>query len=446
MAIQWGGFNNHMRIGLEVWTDGYDTWTPSINIYVAAYVGNDNYPFGDFQRVELSGNVGGAWDYRNDMGNSQVMHIGTGVVSNQSQSYGGGPYYEFYGTLLGNYLGGNSTVGVGFTLPPRPKRIPSPPGTPGLSAQTPTSALLSWGDSGDHGGDAPGSWRLQVSANAEFTAVVHDTTGGNRSRTVNGLTPGTTYWARAASLNGIGWSGWSGTGAGATTTRPANAPGTPTFSAVTATSATLSWADSTDYGGTAPTSYRLQVSTDPGFGTTVHDTTQNDRSRSVTGLAPGTTYYARALTVNAAGSSAWSASRSAPTTGFGLAAPAVSGIAPDAATVTWGTPTGGTPTGYQVQRATDSGFTSGVVTVTSGTWATTQALSGLTPATNYYVRVRANTAAGYGAWSPGTYFQTLAGAKIRLNGAWVDGVARVRLDGAWVLAKVWKRVGGNWQV
>lgn len=639
MAISWGGFVNHLRVGIEVWTDAYNTYTPSINVYVAYYVQCDaSWNFNDSQTLNLGGNAGGSFTFQNTLGANQSIKVTTYTVANQGQNYNGGPTYTFSGSLAGVYLGSGPSHSVSFTLPARPKRAPSAPGQPtmtaigsstasaswtgatdnggagidnytlhvatdsgfanivqdlaanslsrsisglapgkayyirafahnaiGWSAASPTrgfstdiraasapggpafsgvgatSFTAAWSDSSDYGGSTPTGYRLQVATSSAFSTIVSDTTANNRSRSVSGLSPGDTYYARVATVNAAGTSSWSSVTSVTTDIRVTSAPGTPTFSSVTATgftaswsapsddggstptsyrlqvatdsafsslvsdssannrsravsgltpgksyyarvlavngagssawsstastttairlatapgapiwadvtatTGTLAWGDSSDYGGSSPTGYRLQLASDASFATVVYDNTALNRTRGVTGLAPGKTYYARAATITAAGQSPWSGSTPTTTAAFGTSGIGVSAVGPDTATVSWAAPAGATPIGYQVQYSTDAGFATGVQTITSATWGTSQLLTGLAPATTYYVRVRSNTASGYGDWSAAESFQTLSGAKVRVGGQWVEGVAYVRQGGQWVIAKVYKAQGGSW--
>lgn len=652
MAINWGGWTNHLRIGLDIWTDGYDTYTPSINIYCAVHLQVDaSFNFNDSQtvHVRVSSSVFGGLPegsrditFQNTLANGASRHIVTTTIANNQQSYGGGPTYTFAANMDGVYLGAGPSHIVNFDLPPRPTRAPAPPrsapvassiqssqaylawgtttdaggltliedriqvatdsafsdvvhlstvagasaktvtglppgrklyaraavrnskgwsgwsatgtfttltrvasapGAPSFSNATATSVVAAWADSADYGGATPSGYRLQFSTKADFTSVVYDNTQANRSRTVSGLTPGTTYWARVLTVNSAGNSAWSAAQSVSTAIRATSAPGKPTFSGVTPTGMTVSWTAPTDFGGSAPTSYRLQLATDSAFSALIYDQSANNLSRAVSGLTPGSAYYARVLAVNAAGNSAWSGVSSTgtgarvatapgipvwadvtPTTAslawadssdYGGAAPtgyrlvvatdsgltqvvhdsttpartrSVSGLAPDklyyarvltenevgdspwsgistattgafattgiavgaigsdTATISWTTPVGATATGYEVQYATSADFTSGVQTVTSETWANEQVLAALSPATGYWARVRSNTDSGYGAWSSAVSFQTLSGAKIRRNGEWVEAVAYVRQGGAWVIAQVHKRKNGAWVV
>jgi hypothetical protein len=69
---------------------------------------------------------------------------------------------------------------------------------------------------------------------------------------------------------------------------------------------------------------------------------------------------------------------------------------------------GGTLNNLQVQYNTSASAT-GATTVTRGAYAASQALTGLTPATLYYARVRfSNSTYGYGAWGGWAAFTTLS--------------------------------------
>lgn len=347
MAISWGGFaNGRLRVGIEVWTDGYDTWTPSINVYVAVYIETAGWNYNDAQSVTLSGAVGYTWNFQNTLGNYQTRHIGTYTIGGQGQSYGGGPDYYFHAQLNGAYDGSNAAHAVSFRLPPRPIRVPSPPGVPSYSSITATSAMVDFAGSGDHGGSGVDSYVFHLATDANFANVIRNQAGPS---VATGLAPGTRYWARSYAHNAAGWSGASG-------------------------------------------------------------------------------------------------SSSFVTSAFGTAAPTISGIGPDSATVNWTAPSGGTPTGYQVQWAKDVNFTSALQTYEGNTWATSRQLTALSPATKYWTRVRSRTSTGWGDWSAATTFDTLSGAKVRRNGAWVDAPVYARVGGQWVVAKVWKRVNGAWKV
>lgn len=438
MAVEWGAFSGHMRVGIDIRTAGSNPMDLYIDVWVQC---EGNWNFSDNQHVSLRGSAAGDWDFFNSLGANQTQLIGTVVIANQGRSYGGGPNYSFTATLTGNYLGTTSSASRGYTLPALPPGVPNPPSSgPAWSAVTAVSATLTWGATTDAHGSTPDADELQVSRNSGFTDIVYDNTGPGNSRSVTGLAPGTKYWSRSRIHNGVGWSGWSVVTTGTT---GAFATSAPTVSDLAPDAATVNW---TAPSGGSPTRYEVQVAKDSAFTSGVQTVSGATwaLTRRVSGLSPGTGYFARVRSGTSTGFGSWSPATPFTTTSFVTSAPTFTDVAPDAATVNWATPAGTAPTGFELQVAKDAAFTSGLQTFTSPTWATSYRLTGLVPASRYYVRVRSNTATGYGAYSPASTLDTLSGAKVRKNGVWVDAPAYARVGGVWKTAKVWKRVNGVW--
>lgn len=207
-------------------------------------------------------------------------------------------------------------------------------------------------------------------------------------------------------------------------TQAPTAPGTPTASGITATSATLTWAASSDDVGV--TRYDVLSST----GTTLASSTTT--SASLTGLTADTAYTVRVVARDAAGnvSSPSSAVTFRTLTGTVVdttppttpGTPVISGITQTGATITWTASTDNVGvTGYEVQTATGVRLTS--------TTGTTVTLANLTPDTAYSVRVIATDAAGNLSTPSATVsFRTLAGqsagactATFELVSSWPGG-------------------------
>ena len=174
-----------------------------------------------------------------------------------------------------------------------------------------------------------------------------------------------------------------------------SAPRSPTATAANA-SVVVRWSAPATNGGRAIDRYAVQRYYGGGWHT-VRTTTASARAWTSTGLTNGTQYGFRVRAHNRVGWGAASATvRATPRTT--PAAPRFVSFtrADSAANVTWQAPTssGGAPvTSYYVERSQDGAtFGSGV--------STTQlqvGLTGLTPGTRYWFRVRAHNAAGYGA-------------------------------------------------
>jgi len=123
--------------------------------------------------------------------------------------------------------------------------------------------------------------------------------------------------------------------------------------------------------------------------------------------------------------------------------PTFSGVAHDSLYLNW-TPSGdggSAITSYDINY----GPTSGANTTLYMGAVSPQFISGLTPGTLYYFRVRANNAIGNGAWSTIVSQQTIAGVRVRDGGTWKFAIPYVKVAGVWKTAIPFVKVGGVWE-
>ena len=217
--------------------------------------------------------------------------------------------------------------------------------------------------------------------------------GSGTSFADTGLSANTRYYYAFYALNGNYYS--SGVTAD-TTTAPAVPSSVSGNNSVTSSGFTVSWAAST-----GATSYRLDVDDNSDFSSPLAGYTNlsvNGTSQAVSGLAANTTYYIRVRAVNATGTSSSSSSVSQLTAPATPSTPSASSVSTAGFTVSWSAVTGATS--YRLDVDNNSDFSSpeaGYNNLTVNT--ASQAVSGLSAGTTYYVRVRAVNAGGTSASS-----------------------------------------------
>lgn len=220
-----------------------------------------------------------------------------------------------------------------------------------------------------------------------------------------------------------------------------SSPSVPVIGTISSTSVAITFTDGAD--GGSPIDAR-----EIGYGTNASAPTvtmASDGSDTVTGLTPGTTYYFWARTHNVVGWSAWSARAEAKTyrVPFTPSAPILSDVGPVSMTVSWTAPNnGGTAiTAYEVGYGT----TNVNPPASSEAGTSPHDLDGLTPGMTYYIRVRAQNAVGWGAWSDASNADTLAGAHISIGGVVKFAVPYVNDDGVWKIAIPFVKDAGVWK-
>jgi hypothetical protein len=193
--------------------------------------------------------------------------------------------------------------------------------------------------------------------------------------------------------------------ANGTLTVTAIAPTVTTGSAGSGTtSVTISASNVTSDGGTSVTArgiaYGTSASPTISGSATSNGTGTGSFDATLTGLTGGTLYYARAYATNSAGTSYGTQitfTTEADVPAQVTLSRADTAVA-DGFTVKWTDVAN--ETGYHLNYSTNATFASSVTAVTNiAANATSYAVSGLTPGTTYYVRVRGVSAGGNGTWS-----------------------------------------------
>jgi titin len=239
-------------------------------------------------------------------------------------------------------------------------------------------------------------YKLDVSSDPAFGAgnfVINfeDITVATNTKAVTGLTAGVTYYYRVRSTNVSGTGTVSSNVIDVTTIPPA--PVEQAAGSITKNSFAANWALSS-----GATGYKLDVSTDAGFGSFVPGYNNLDVGNvltySTTGLTAGTIYYYQVRAYNTSGTSASSGSTTVTTSGTAPRTPSVnpaSVIATNSFTASWSASAGATK--YYLDVATDPGFAALNLVAGFGDLevaGTSKSVTGLTAGTPYYYRVRAS--------------------------------------------------------
>lgn len=288
----------------------------------------------------------------------------------------------------------------------------------------------------------PWNWSLTSAIHGSGTFYYHPGSGWQRLGVWN-------ITATNIATFGIGNTGTSGFGGPTThavTIQRSTIPGVtgpPTFSSITSTSVVVTFMDGGN-GGAPIDNHQIIWGTSPDVNLFTNNTGFTG-SATVTGLTPGTTYYFWGRTHNRNGWGPWSARSQMTTLNVpdATSTPVLSNIQPTSVDVMW-TPngTGGSPiTGFQVGYSVTN-----VVPPTTIVAATSpKTITGLTPGTTYYFRVRAQNAIGFSDWSPVAINQTIAGARINVAGVWKIAIPYVRQGGVWKHAIPWAKNAGEWK-
>jgi len=304
----------------------------------------------------------------------------------------------------------NSTSLPVTTLAPPDTTSPSVP--TGLAVSNVSSAAFTLGWTAATDNVAVTGYRLDVSLNSGFTSLVTGynnlNVGNVTSKVVTGLSASTIYYARLRAYDAVPNTSSSSSSISTTTlaapdTTPPSVPTGLVASNISSTAFTLGWNASTDNVGVTGYLLDLYLSS----GTMLYDLLDlgNVTSKVITGLSPGTLYYAALWSYDAAENTSDSSSTPIPITT--LAAPdttppsvptglAVSNVSSAAFTLGWNASTDNVGvTGYKLDVSLNSGFSSfvtGYNDLNVGN-VTSKVIIGLSASTTYYARLRAYDAA-----------------------------------------------------
>lgn len=239
-------------------------------------------------------------------------------------------------------------------------------------------------------------FRIKNSANDAYIKYGHSAASGQNIYAINSSNDITSTIQTGRGVNGnIEYFSVPSAPQGATTS-------------ISGTNINVSWSGPASDGGSGVTAYRFEWSTD-----NANWNASNTGATSVgfTG-AENTTYYFRIACYNAVSNAGGTWSQYSNTTSRYIPIQAVPPTQPQSPFViqvvdtlkagfSWSAPSddgGADVQGYQVQYATNSAFTSGVVTVDLGV-TTAYTTPDLNVGTSYSFRVRAYNVSGYGSWS-----------------------------------------------
>jgi YD repeat-containing protein len=291
-------------------------------------------------------------------------------------TFSDGTVIEYSYDANGNRTSAVVTPGTDTTAPSIPTNLTA-------TAASQSQVNLSWTASSDDVGVT--GYRLERCAGSGCTNFSQIATPTSTSHSDTGLSPNTTYVYQVRATDGAGNLSAFSSSVSVTTpdTMAPSAPGTPSFSALTMTSATANWSAATDDVGVTGYQYRLNSGSWQSLG--------NVLSVALTGLSPAVSYTFEVRARDAANN--FGATSTGTFTTPDTAAPSApgtptfSGITMTAATASW-------------TAATDNVGVAGYdYKVNSGSWQSlgnvvSVSLNSLSAATSYTVSVRARDASG----------------------------------------------------
>lgn len=303
------------------------------------------------------------------------------------------------GTLTSGYSAYFS-FNTGLIIPSIPELVTPADNATGILPNT----TLTWNPANN-----AESYNVQVSVNENFSPLFLDKTGiAGTSYLLDGLANNTLYYWRVRATNSVGSSSFSIARKFTTSVALPAAPVllTPANSATNLpVNVTFTW-----QAVTAANSYTFQIAENSSFTTNLKTIANLTNTQATQVLNYNTTYFWRVLTINSAGSGAYSTPFSfttiiAPPEVPVLVTPADNAvkIAINNILIWRSAARAGT---YNLKVATDANFTTLITDLTNLT-DTTYTLTNLTNSTLYYWKVSATNVSGTSAFSAASSFTTI---------------------------------------
>lgn len=433
-----GSYSGHLRLRSQVTVDDPGPSTSSVDVRLRVWVGTDGWDINDGQRVGFSGWKSGGQDFQNDLSSGEKL------VIDRTWSHSVGSTrvaHNFSATLSGNDATGSSpSTRVDFTVEGRPGSAPGICRGLKVGQITAHGAHFDWSPPQNTGGLLTRGYQLHYRRDVDSSYEVIDVDVTQRTIT-SSLDRNTLYRWRVRAYNSAGL-GDLNDGDQFRTLSEKPSVGLPVeVTDLTSTSAKINWAIG-DNGGSSTDKSDVIVSTSSDRDNTsarVHDAESTVvLSRVVTGLTRSTKYYYWIRIWNGTYWSDWTQTRdfttlkTAPTDRPTLTVGVVNTTSASMSWVFSGDTGGSAITGYDWQVSLADNFSS-LFDSGSTTGATSRTQTGLTPATQYFFRVRAKNGEGDGPWSAIRSLVAPQGIK-RWNGT------------AWVAAPLYYWDGTDWSV
>lgn len=375
------------------------SWSPSTdNVGVAGY------------RIDIATNSG----FTTLVSGYSNKDVGSAFNTNIT---GLSPGTLYYGRVRAYDAAGNISPNSGTTslatLASTDSTPPSAPINLNASNVTQNSFTISWNPSTDNIGVS--GYRIDVATDNSFANILsgysNKDVGNTTTTSIIGLSASTNYYVRVRAYDAAGNisinSGFLQVQTGASVDiDPPTVPTGLSLTDPTLTSLTLNWSASTD--NVATTGYLLDVSTVATFSSFVTGYSAKDvanvTNHVISGLSSGTRYYARvraydALNNVSANSSSVNTVTLSPDTSAPSrpATPTITNIASNSFTLNWtATSDNVGVTGYRIEVSLSSIFSTVLAEYNNLDVGNvlSKSITGLSPSTRYYARVKAYDAAG----------------------------------------------------